>query len=207
MIVIPDNAAIADTVAVVFRGREYALHQSVSLWDIIARWLAQAIMRLFGLAAEHPAVSYVVRMTIIIAVVLVAGRIAYSFVVKRRSPSLTLRRRGQSRASDWWTAAQKLAADGDYTAGAHALYMALITAAALRGLVSLHDSKTTGDYLRELRHAASSSDISQFADFTRSYETVIYGIGTCDSERFARLHALATSMLGPGAGAAAGAGA
>lgn len=204
---IPDNAAIADTVAAVFRGREYALHESVSLWDIIVRWLAQAVMRLFGLAAEHPAVGYVLRTTIIIAVVLIAVRTTYSFVVKRRSPGMTLSRRGQSQASDWWMTAQKLAAGGDYTAAAHALYMALVTAAALRGLVSLHDSKTTGDYLRELRRVASSTDVGQFADFTRSYETIIYGIGTCDSERFARLHTLAASILGPGNGSLAGAGA
>ena len=34
-----------------------------------------------------------------------------------------------------------------------------------------------------------------FTDFTRSYETVIYGIGVCDERRFASLSALAAGLL------------
>lgn len=160
------------------------------------RWLAQVITRLFSIAVEHPAVRYVIRATIIVAIILIAVRIGYSFFLAHRSDRLGVRRRGPDRTSDWWATAQRLAAEGDYTAAAHALYLALLTAAALRGLVSLHDSKTTGDYLRELRRAANRSELNHFTDFTRSYETVIYGIGSCDSARFTRLRALAASMLG-----------
>ncbi len=201
IISVPGNDTIADTVAAVFRGREYALHRSVSLWDIIMRWIAQLVARLFGFAATHPAVGYVVRAAIILAVVLVAARVGYSLLLARRAPALTFGPGGTKRGGDWWATSQRLAAQGDYTAAAHALYLALITGAASRGLLSLHDSKTTGDYLRELRQAANNADARHFADFTRSYETVIYGIGVCDSERFTRLRTLAAGMLGPIAGA------
>ncbi|MGI8508778.1 MAG: DUF4129 domain-containing protein [Gemmatimonadaceae bacterium] len=196
----PRNDTIADTVAAVFRGRQYALHRSVSLWDIIMRWIAQLAARLFGFAAAHPAVGYVVRTAIILAVVLVAVRVGYSLLLARRSPALTFGPGSTKRGGDWWQTSQRLAAAGDFTAAAHALYLALITGAASRGLVLLDDSKTTGDYLRELRQAANDADAHHFADFTRSYETVIYGIGICDSERFTRLRTLAAGMLGPIAG-------
>lgn len=195
------NEAIADTVAVVFRGREYALHRSVSLGGIIMRWIAQLVARLFGFVAGHPAVGYVVRATIILAVALVCARLGYSLLLARRSAVFGFAPSGTARGSDWWATSQRLAALGDYTAAAHALYLALITGAASRGFISLHDSKTTGDYLRELRQVASSADVGHFADFTCSYETVIYGIGVCDSERFIRLRALAAGMLGPAGGA------
>lgn len=200
IITVPGNDTITDTVAAVFRGREYALHGSVSLWDIIMRWIAQLVTRLFGFAATHPALGYVVRVTVILALVLVAARAGYSLLLARRSPALAFGQSGINRGSDWWATSQRLAAQGDYTAAAHALYLALITGSASRGLISLHDSKTTGDYLRELRKVANGADVRHFTDFTRSYETVIYGIGTCDSERFTSLRMLAAGMLGPIAG-------
>ncbi len=201
--VIPSNSAIGDTVAAVFGSRDYALHRTVSLWGIIIRWIAQLLARLFGIVGGNPVVGYTIRTALVVGLVLIAARLGYSLFLSHRSPTRTLRRHGSSRASDWWATAQRLAAQGDYTAAAHALYLALITAAAVRGLVSLDDSKTTGDYLRELRRSADLADTASFADFTRSYETVIYGIGACDADRFARLRTLAGSMLGPIAGAGA----
>lgn len=200
---LPSNSAISDTVAAVFRGRDYALHRNVSLWDIIIRWMVQLVARLLGVVSEYPVVGYTIRTALVLGLVLIAARLGYSLFLSHRSPNFALGRHGSSRASDWWATAQRLAAQGDYTAAAHALYLALITSAALRGLVLLDDSKTTGDYLRELRRSATSADTAAFADFTRSYETVIYGIGACDADRFARLRSLAGSMLGPVAGAGA----
>ncbi|MGI8766939.1 MAG: DUF4129 domain-containing protein [Gemmatimonadaceae bacterium] len=200
---VPSNSAISDTVAAVFRGRDYVLHRSVSLWDIMLRWMAQLVARLFDIASDHPVVGYTVRTALVLALVLMAARLGYFLFLSHRSPGFTLGLHGSSRASDWWETAQRLAAQGDYTAAAHALYLALITAAAVRGLVSLDDSKTTGDYLRELRRSADGAAMTSFADFARSYETVIYGIGVCDADRFARLRALAGSMLGPITGAGA----
>ena len=97
--------------------------------------------------------------------------------------------------------AQRLAAEGQFTDAAHALYLALVTSAARRGLLAVHESKTTGDYLRELRRAArgpgarriTDGELTGWRDFIRAYETVIYGVGTCDDAQYGTLRRLATS--------------
>jgi hypothetical protein len=95
---------------------------------------------------------------------------------------------------DPWAMAQQLAAIGDYTAAAHALYGALLEAAARGQQVRLHPSKTAGDYARELRSRRSQL-FTRFREFARHYEVVIYGDQMCDRERYDRLFALAVPML------------
>jgi hypothetical protein len=104
--------------------------------------------------------------------------------------SSPLRRAGR----DPWTAAEELSARGEFTDAAHALYAALLENAAQAGQIRLHPSKTAGDYVRELRNR-SSSLFTLFRDFARSYETVIYGLGSCDAERYHRLYALAGAAV------------
>lgn len=201
---LPSNRTIADTVDAVLSGRAYVAHHSVSLWDIALGWIAQLISRLFGVVAAHPAVGFVLRAAIGVAVLLIAARLVYSLFLQRGSTVLGYGNRGVARANDWWTVAQKLAADGDYTAATHALYLALISVAARRGLLSLDDSKTTGDYLREVRRAGgAAAEVTAFADFIRSYETVVYGVGSSDADRYAGLRKIAESMPGTPVGRAA----
>jgi hypothetical protein len=89
-----------------------------------------------------------------------------------------------------------LAAAGQYTDAAHALYAALLEGVARREQLRLHPSKTAGDYLRELRRR-SSQLVPTFRDFARLYEVVVYGLGSCDRDRYERLYVLATGMLTP----------
>jgi hypothetical protein len=96
---------------------------------------------------------------------------------------------------DAWLASQELAARGDYTEAAHAIYRALLEALAARERLRLHPSKTVGDYARELR-ARSSSALGRFRDFGRSYESVVYGGLPCDRPRFETLRALAAPVVG-----------
>jgi hypothetical protein len=197
MILIPqiDNAAIADTVAAVFRSRAFAEHGTVSIGQIVTEWIWNLVVRLLGFAAGHPAVGFVLRLALGLVLLAVVLRIVYGLVM-RYSPSMIGRQHlDVSRGTDWWSMAQSLASRSDYTGAAHALYLALIGSAARRGLVSLHESKTTGDYLRELRRRPDAIDLPRFTDFTRSYETVIYGIGTCDEMRYASLSSLAGGLL------------
>jgi hypothetical protein len=190
-----DNAAIADTVAAVFRSSAFAGRGTVSIGELIAEWIWNLVLRFFGFAQSHPAVGIVFRLALGLALLIVLGRIAYGLLARFAPSAIGVRRFETGRNTDWWNTAQKLAAENDYTGAAHALYLALIGAAARRGLVSLHESKTTGDYLRELRRRPYGIDLPRFTDFTRSYETVIYGIGTCDRDRFATLNALAANLL------------
>ncbi|HEV2641317.1 MAG TPA: DUF4129 domain-containing protein [Candidatus Elarobacter sp.] len=159
------------------------------------RWLIVLLGRLFQVAAEHPAIGAVVRIATIAALALVLARAAYVAFVQRAAGHAAHGAR-RERGTDWAATAQRFAAEGRFTDAAHALYLALLSAAARRGVVTLHESKTAGDYLRELRRKHGPFDVGRFAEFTRSYETVIYGIGECDADRYARLESLADTLLG-----------
>ncbi|MEO7041086.1 MAG: DUF4129 domain-containing protein [Gemmatimonadaceae bacterium] len=190
------NSAIADTVAAVLRSRDFVAHNTVSIGQLIAEWIWSAVVRFLGFAASHPAVGFVLKLTLGAFLLIVLVRIVYGLIV-RYSPSTLGRQHFDSvRGTDWWHTAQQRASDNDYTGAAHALYLALLGSAARRGLITLHESKTTGDYLREVRRRPDAIDLPRFADFTRSYETVIYGIGVCDQERYSKLSYLAATLLG-----------
>lgn len=190
-----DNSAIADTVAAVFRSRAFVEHNTVSIGQLIAQWIWSVIVRFLGFAATHPAVGFVLRLTIGAILLVVLARVVYGILVRYAPSTIGIQRFDTGRATDWRHTAQELASHGDFTGAAHALYLALLGSAAHRGLVSLHESKTTGDYLHELRRRSDAIDLPRFTDFTRSYEMVIYGIGTCDQERYTRLNALAAGLL------------
>ncbi len=191
-----DNSAIADTVAAVFRSRAFAEHGSISLGQILAQWMWNLIVRMLGFAVSHPALGMVFRIALATTLLALIARVAYGLLM-RFSPTVRMRKAVDAdRAGDWFTVAQDLATHKDYTRAAHALYLALLAAAARGGSVALHDSKTTGDYLREVGRRPRGIDLKRFTEFTRSYETVIYGVGWCDEERYHSLNALADVILG-----------
>jgi len=190
------NSAIADTVVAVLRSRDFTEHNSVSIGQLIAEWMWSVFVRLLRFTASHPAVGLVLKLTLGAIVLIILVRIGYGLLVRYSPSALGRQQFDSARGTDWWRTAQQRAADSDYTGAAHALYLALLGSVARRGLVSLHESKTTGDYLREVRRRPDAIDLPRFADFTRSYETVIYGIGTCDQERYTRLNNLAGTLLG-----------
>ena len=190
-----DNAAIADTVAAVLRSSAFAGRGTVSIGELITEWIWNLVLRFFGFAQSHPAVGLVFRIALGLALLIVLARIAYALVVRFAPSVIGVRRFDPHRHVDWWATAQALAAHDDYTGAAHALYLALIGSVARRGLVSLHESKTTGDYLRELRRKPDAIDLPRFTDFTRSYDPVLSGIGTCDRDRYTTLNTLADSLL------------
>lgn len=105
-------------------------------------------------------------------------------------------RAAQVRWDDPWRASQDLAARGDFTQAAHALYAALLDSAARRQQVRLHPSKTVGDYARELR-MRSSALLERFRAFAGVYEVVVYGLGQCDADRYRRLLELAGPVVRP----------
>ena len=59
--------------------------------------------------------------------------------------------------------ARELAAAGDYTGACHALYAAVLEALARDGALKRHASKTSGDYVRELRMRGSPVGCAIFA--------------------------------------------
>jgi uncharacterized protein DUF4129 len=194
------ETAIRDTMAAVFRQRAFAQRQPSWIArkiNAFFEWLGDLLRHFNGTRSSNPLVFWTV-MTIIIAVaVAIIARLALVSYRRRRQgidarPEL---RGGTGFAQgDPWTMAQQHAANGDFTSAAHSLYVALLHAIARRGLVRLHPSKTVGDYVRELR-ARSATVFTRFRDFARAYETVVYGTGVCDRERYEILQRLALPIV------------
>ena len=182
------ESAIADTVAAVFRAPEL---NPGGRWGFpsLFWWTKYLDFSLDPVVARRIGVA-------LVAVVAIIALIHYTR--KRlldREPRMgagDILRSGRSR--DAWIVAQELAAAGDFTGAAHALYIALIGSLAKRDLLRLHPSKTIGDYLRELRRRPTAP-IGAVHDFARTYELVAYGLRPCDADRYARLHALAARVM------------
>ena len=176
----------------------------VSIWQLFWGWVFDLLRRawalldpLLSVLRRSPLLYWTVIALLALVMVAVVGRAIYLWRQRRLFDaaalaweSSPLRRAGR----DPWSAAEELSARGDYTDAAHALYAALLDSAAHAGQIRLHPSKTAGDYVRELRNR-SSAIFSLFREFAHSYETVIYGIGTCDAERYRRLYALAGEVV------------
>jgi hypothetical protein len=189
---------IRDTVAAVFRDPAYrrsTLLQRIGNW--VLEWLSSIFSNL-NPGGLPPAVFWTSFVLSVAALLGLIARLVYVTYRSRESFAQFAQQSGLLGGQfDAWAAARKYASLGDYTAAAHALYVAVLRAIAGRGEVELHDSKTIGDYLRDLA-ARSSAWLSPFRDFARNYETVIYGSGFCDRDRYERLLGLARGMVEAG---------
>ena len=194
------DAAVRDTIAAVFRDGSYDRGIRESLWQRFAAWLARRFADLRDLLDRSPGLGWTLAVIVVAVVVALVARAAYVAHVRAlRQASLDDGAPGGSRTrllGDPWQLAQRHAAEGRYTEAAHLLYRALLEAVARRERIRLHPSKTVGDYARELRQR-SSSLFARYRDFARTYETVVYGLGTCDRERWERLDALARDIVAP----------
>ena len=174
----------------------------VTLWQRFWEWVAELWLRFWHWAyrgTETVGMSKPVSVTILILLGLAAAAVVARAIWLWRARSVVGRPAGGFagaffRAADPWARAQALAEAGDHTAAAHALYAALLEAAARAQQVRLHPSKTAGDYARELRSRGSRL-AQRFREFARDYEVVIYGDQRCDADRYERLFALAVPML------------
>lgn len=193
------ESAIRDTAATIFADPAY---NRTSLLDRLGAWLLEgleAILLRFGPATPSPTLFWFVVVLVSGFVLLVLGRMLYGIHIARAARPEHSRGPGAGdAAADAWNRALALAAAADYTAAAHALYAALLALIARREDIDLHDSKTIGDYTRDLRHRASGR-LPGFREFARLYETIIYGLGVCDRERYERLHGLALRVMESGA--------
>ena len=193
---IPDSV-IADTAAMVFAGDEY-VRARPSLLERAYQWLRDFLAPAGEVTAGSGPLFWSLTAAGALIVLLVVGRAAYLARMRR---SLLASERGgapakdgRGRAGDPWRAAEELAAAGEFTEAAHSLYLALLDAIARRERLRLHPAFTVGDYVRALR-SRSSSLFARFREFAMSYETVVYGIGICDRERYERLRTLALPIV------------
>lgn len=182
--------AIADTVTAVFSGPEF--NPQRGLWGLpsLLWWTKYLDFSLDRELAWWLGIGLLVILALI-ALIYYLRR----YLLDRELGAASGDRMGSGlRARDAWTVAQELAAEGDFTGAAHALYIALLGSLAKRDLLRLHPSKTIGDYLRELRRRPTAP-IQTVHEFARTYELVAYGLRPCDADRYARLRALAARAI------------
>lgn len=198
---IPDHR-VAAAVDTVFRDPAF---RRLTVGQTLRHWFFSQLLRLFGLLIEwyrnlraSPGTFWLVVAVVGALVIAIVVRAVMLWRLRRADVArgMVWGTMGGARGEDPWAAAESLASSGDYTSAAHALYAAMLESAARQREIRLHPSKTVGDYVRELR-TRSSSLFGRFREFGRSYEVVIYGIGTCDAERYRHLYALAMPVVRP----------
>ena len=180
-----------------------AAYNRASLWQRFWEWVGRMLRVFFSWIApaffalrRSPPLFWAV---LIVLTLLTAAVIARWIYLWRARTALRIAgtgwdAHGEFSRGDAWSAAQQLAARGDYTAAAHALYAALLDAGARQDQLKLHPSKTAGDYVREVRRRASPI-FPSLRDFARAYDIVIYGLGVCDRERYERLLSIARPIV------------
>jgi len=193
------RAAIHDSVAAIARQRPYWRNPRTSPIERMLQWIVEQLERFFRAVDSVPHGRRIATVAAVVLAVLVIARLAYA--TRLRGEPLVGQRLHRSRrqlSPDAWHEAEGLAAAGEYTAAAHALYRAALALLSARGLVRLHESKTSGDYARELRRRAAAGGASVYAAFRRfgaRYDRIIYGTGHCDAEGYEALLAAARSLL------------
>jgi hypothetical protein len=180
------SAAVHDTVATLLKDAAYRR----SFWSSIIGRLVNQLERFFNwlvdAARSIPGGKATVLTIIAVVLLLVLARLILAAqwsddVLVRRKPGAF----GGTRF-DPWGESEKLAAAGDYMGAAHALYQAVIRRLAANERIRVHASKTSGDYVRDLRRRGSPS-AAAFQAFGRRFDRVVFGAGVCTAEDFAAM--------------------
>jgi hypothetical protein len=185
--------SIREAITTVFARRAYDRSVISTLWSriwgAVLTWLSEVVVSLRHAGPVQKGALLVLLVVLVAVVARLAILSNAAGVAFRRASTF-----GFGSPQDAWAEAERLARAGQYTDAAHALYLGLLDDMARRDQVRLHYSKTVGDYGRDLRRR-SSGLAPRYRDFARTYETVVYGVGTCDRERYERLYALATGIV------------
>ncbi len=185
--------SIRTAITTVFARREYDRSILPTFLGRILNWVVNGLGDLVRSLRHAGPVQKGALLVLLVVLIAIIARLA----IVSNAAGVAFRRAGGFGAGgpqDAWGEAERLARAGQYTDAAHALYRGLLDDMARRDQVKLHYSKTVGDYGRDLRRR-SSGLAPRYRDFARTYETVVYGLGTCDRERYERLYALATGIV------------
>lgn len=188
----PWNAgAVHDTVGALLRDAAY--HRS--FWSSVAGRilleLGRLLLKVLTALSHIPGGRATVLSIIAVVLLLILGRL---FLAADWSDQLLMRRRHPGTIAsrlDPWLESERLAAAGDFMGAAHALYQAVVRRLAGSERIRVHASKTSGDYVRELRRRGSPTTAA-FQRFGRRFDRVVFGKGVCSAEDY---HALRADAL------------
>ena len=183
-----------DTVRDIASGTDFdrALQQTIldRILATVGRWLRELFDLLPALGIGN---EVIVALAIAVGVLIVARIVLRSRAQREFWAGDRLETRA-GRRLDPWLDAERLAGSGAYLEAAHALCAALLSASARRGEVTLHPSKTTGDYARELRRRGAPTE-RDFQRFRSRYDRVVYDAQRCSADEYAALLADARPLL------------
>jgi Domain of unknown function (DUF4129) len=184
-------AAIRDTISRIVLERGYRRSVTSTLLSRFWDWFSDLFSRLFSQAAGSRGTYFI---SIGVLAVLLGTIVARAIIVSRARRLAANFRVPVATADDQLAQARALAAQGAHVQAAHLLYAAVVTRLVEGRRVRRHDSKTVGDYGRELR---SAGDVlaAPYGAFATVYDIVAYGDGICDAARYARLEQLAAPVL------------
>lgn len=185
--------AVRDTVRGIIEGRSYARSVRSSLVGRAWRWLDESLRQLFGEVRDLPNARTIAVVAVVAIAALIVARIAYASRLGVEDLDPARRRTGAARATRL-DDADRLAAAGEYLEAAHALYRAVLEVLARREGLRLHASKTSGDYLRELRRRGSPTQ-RPFAQFRHRYDRLVFGYAVCDAAAWQVLRAEAGDVM------------
>ncbi|MEW5916260.1 MAG: DUF4129 domain-containing protein [Gemmatimonadota bacterium] len=195
--------AIHDTVAAIVQQDEYQRRLARSLAERFWVWMWDQISTVYGAVAGSPAARTVALIVAGLLIATIVLRIAYASRFERRAarirPGLTVRGvRAQPTLAD----AQRLAAEQRFADAIHVLYAAVLDVLAQQRVVRPHLSKTSGDFVSELRARGHPSH-DPFRIFVRHFDRLFYGYDVCDAASFDRLYAEAERVVRAGSMAGA----
>jgi len=186
--------AIHDTVAAIARGADYRRSLRQSLLDRFFIWLGEVFTRIAQIL-RHSSVSRPFGYAVIGLIVLgVVARLLIAAQARDDTRGPLRRRTRASGTEDPFLIAERLAAEGKFEEAAHALYHGVLLALTRQERLRLDPSKTSGDYLRELR-ARGSAAYQPFRAFARRFDIAVFGHGGCDARLIEDLRALAQPLL------------
>ncbi len=180
------DAAVRDSIAAIVRQPAYQRDLGQSALNKILRWLWDRFEQLLDALKALPHGREVAIALLLVVVLFIVARVVIGIRAGRDAERVVARGQTAAGRNVSLLDAERLAANGDYTAAAHVLFSALLTAGAARGEFRVHPSKTTGDYARDLRRKRAQW-ASSFQSFRSRYDRVIYGDMTCTAEDYRAL--------------------
>jgi hypothetical protein len=188
------SSQVHDTVAAIARQPEFAGSARQSLIGRFFRFVMARLREVLERYEGSTSARYVVIAALALVILVVLAR-----AITSRDLDAGVRRRREARQrtsvrEDLWMAARRAAAAGDHVGACHLLYAAVLERLANLNGLTLHPSKTSGDYWRELRRRGSPGT-EDFRVFARRFERAVYGSSAPGSDDVDELLALADRLL------------